>query len=185
MIKRLHFFIALCLLAFALTISCDNAKKEAPQAEVTMNPQAIILFFLDSLQHTDLTKIVSINNQTDTFKIAHADWIKEMDFLEALNTNKPAYKGTLMLDTTRNLDTLVYHLTCRDKKLNLQEAYISYYRNQLLHMTVKSSNSNFLYNNAKEIYFNPLKGYCIKGCQQLDVISKHEVAYSILVNKTI
>jgi hypothetical protein len=50
-------------------------------------------------------------------------------------------------------------------------------------MNFKSFGSNFLFNNAKEIYFNPLKGYCIKGFQKLDLLSNHEVAYTILVNK--
>jgi hypothetical protein len=109
--------------------------------------------------------------------------MKEMDFLEAINTNKPAYRGTLSIDTSRNVDTLIYHLTCSDKKLNLKEAFIHYHQNQLMHMTLKSFGSNFLFNNAKEIYFNPLKGYSIKGFQKLDLLSNHEVDYTILVNK--
>lgn len=148
-----------------------------------MNPQDIILFFLDSLQHHDLLKVVTVNEQSDSFEIAQADWIKEMDFLEAINTNKPAYKGTLSIDTSRIADTLIYHLTCSDKKLNVKEAFIHYHKQQLMHMTLKSFGNNFLFNNAKEIYFNPLKGYSIKGFQKLDLLSNHEVNYTILVNK--
>ena len=148
-----------------------------------MNPQDIILFFLDSLKHHALIKVLTVNGQSDTIKITHADWMKEMDFLEAINTNKPAYRGTLSIDTSRNVDTLIYHLSCSDKKLNLKEAYIHYHKQQLMHMTLKSFGSNFLFNNAKEIYFNPLKGYSIKGFQQLDLLSNHEVNYTILVNK--
>ena len=166
-----------------LFISCTDKKNKVAVNNVRMNPQDIILFFLDSLKHHDILKVVTVNEQTDSFKIAKADWIKEMDFLEAINTNKPAYKGTLSIDTSRIADTLIYHLICSDKKLNLKEAFIYYHHNQLMHMTLKSFGSNFLFNNAKEIYFNPLKGYCIKGFQKLDLLSNHEVAYTILVNK--
>jgi hypothetical protein len=175
--------IAFTLLLATLLLSCTDKKNKVAVNNVTMNPQDIILFFLDSLQHHDLNKVVTVNGQSDSIKITHADWIKEMDFLEAINTNKPAYKGTLSIDTSRNVDTLIYHLTCSDKKLNLKEAFIYYHNNQLLHMNLKSFGSNFLFNNAKEIYFNPLKGYCIKGFQKLDLLSNHEVEYTILVNK--
>ena len=175
--------IALLIVAALLLTSCENSKKQGAINKVTMNPQDIILFFLDSLQHHDLKKVVTVNGQSDTIKIAHADWIKEMDFLEAINTNKPAYRGTLQLDSTSLNDTLVYHLVCNDQKLILKEASIYYYKNQLLHMNMKSFGSNFLFNNAKEIYFNPLKGYSIKGFQKLDLLSNHEVDYTILVNK--
>lgn len=148
-----------------------------------MNPQDIVLFYLDSLKQHDIIKVVTINQKSDTFKIFQADWIKEMDFLEAINTNKPAYKGTLYLDTLRIADTIVYHLTCSDQKLNLKEASMYYFNNQLMHMTMKSFANNFLFNNAKEIYFNPLKGFCIKGFQKLDLISDQNIAYSIQVNK--
>ena len=171
------------MLLATLLISCADNKNQVAVNNVTMNPQDIILFFLDSLQHHDLIKIVTVNGQSDTLTIARADWIKEMDFLEAINTNKPAYRGTLSIDTSRNVDTLIYHLTCSDKKLNLKEAFIHYHQNQLMHMTLKSFGSNFLFNNAKEIYFNPLKGYSIKGFQKLDLLSNHEVDYTILVNK--
>jgi hypothetical protein len=175
--------ITFILLAAMLLSSCADDKKQAAVNNVTMNPQDIILLFLDSLQHHDLVKVVTVNEQTDSFKIAKANWIKEMDFLEAINTNKPAYRGTLSIDTSRNVDTLVYHLTCNDKKLNLKEAFIHYHHNQLMHMTLKSFGSNFLFNNVKEIYFNPLKGYSIKGFQRLDLVSNHEVAYTIFANK--
>jgi hypothetical protein len=180
--KVISNLLCICIAALIFT-SCYDSKKNDAANSITVNPKNIILFFLDSLQHHDLRKIVSINGQSDTVIMAHADWIKEMDFLEAVNTNKPAYKGALRIDTSRNADTLIYHLTCTDKKLNLQEAYIHYHHNQLVHMTLNSFGSNFLFKNAKEIYFNPLKGYYIKGFQQLDLLSNHEVAYTIMVNK--
>jgi hypothetical protein len=182
-LQKLISNIAFILFLAALLISCADNKNQVAVNKVTMNPQDIILFFLDSLKHHDLIKVVTVNGQSDTIKITHADWMKEMDFLEAINTNKPAYRGTLSIDTSRNVDTLIYHLTCSDKKLNLKEAYIHYHKQQLMHMTLKSFGSNFLFNNAKEIYFNPLKGYSIKGFQQLDLLSNHEVNYTILVNK--
>jgi len=182
-LQKLFSNIVFFLIASFIFTSCEDSNKGVALNSVTMNPQDIILFFLDSLKHHDLNKIVTINGQSDTIKIANANWIKEMDFLEAINTNKPAYKGTLSIDTNRIADTLIYHLTCSDKKLNLKEAFIHYHHNQLMHMTLKSFGSNFLFNNAKEIYFNPLKGYSIKGFQKLDLLSNHEVAYTILVNK--
>jgi hypothetical protein len=182
-LQKLISNIAFIFFLAALLISCADNKNQVAVNKVTMNPQDIILFFLDSLKHHDLIKVLTVNGQSDTIKITHADWMKEMDFLEAINTNKPAYRGTLSIDTSRNVDTLIYHLTCSDKKLNLKEAYIHYHKQQLMHMTLKSFGSNFLFNNAKEIYFNPLKGYYIKGFQQLDLLSNHEVAYTIMVKK--
>mgnify|MGYP006888933347 CR=1 FL=1 len=167
-----------------LLASCGDQKKQTRLSQRIMNPQDIILFFLDSLQNHDLKKVVTVNGQSDTLIIAHADWIKEMDFLESININKPAYKGTMSIDTSRSADTLIYHLICNDKKLNLKEAFIYYHNEQLLHMTLKSFGSNFLFNKAKEIYFNPLKGYYIKGFQKLDLLSNHEIEYVIFVNKT-
>ena len=172
------------LIAVSLFVACNSKKESSGLAQVSMNPQEIILFYLDSLQHQSLTKIVSINQKSDTIKILHADWIQEMDFLDALNTNKPAYKGALMLDTMHKADTLIYHLTCIDQKLPMKEATIYYHKEQLLHMNIKSFQHNFLFNNVKEIYFNPLKGYCIKGFQKLDLITKHNVSYTIQVTKT-
>lgn len=172
------------LFFISILTACNGIQNANKLNNVSINPQDIVLFFLDSLQHKDMVKVIKINDKSDTVKLKNADWIKEMDFLEAINTNKPAYKGTLQLDTTRNADTLIYHLTCNDKKLNLKEASIFYFKDQLLHMHLKSFSNNFLYSNAKEIYFNPLKGYCVKGFQKLDLISNKEVAYTILVNKS-
>jgi hypothetical protein len=176
------------IVVIAITLflhGCRNSHENAALDQVTMNPQDIVLFYLDSLQHHNMTKIVTVNGKSDTFIVKQADWIKEMDFLEAINTNKPAYKGTLKLDTTRIADTLVYHLKCLDQKLNLKEAFIYYHKDQLLHMSLTSFGSNFLFKNAKEIYFNPTKGYRIHGFQQLDLISKQNMAYIIQVNKTL
>jgi hypothetical protein len=146
-----------------------------------MNPQNIILFFLDSLQHHHMMKVISINNQCDTVLVEHADWVKEMDFLESLNTNKLAYRGTLSTDSMRIADTIVYHITCKDVKLNLKEAVMSYHHNRLLHMRCTSFSNNFLYSNVREIYFNPTKGYVVKGFQKLGLFANKEVAYTIQV----
>ena len=148
-----------------------------------MNPQDIVLFFIDSLQHHDLLKVVTVNNKTDTIRKLNADWLKEMDFLEAVNINKPAYKGTIVMDSMRTGDTLVYKLTCSDNKLNVKYASMHYFGDRLMHMTISSSGSNFLFSTAKEIYFNPLKGYIIKGFQNLDMLSEKPVEYRICVNK--
>jgi len=173
-------------LAFSIVLfGCDRNQMNTASPQVNMNPQDIVLFYLDSLQHHNMTKIVTVNEKSDTFVVKHADWMKEMDFLEAINTNKPAYKGTLKVDTMHTGDTLVYHLQCQDQKLNLKEAFIYYYKDQLLHMTLTSFASNFLFKNAKEIYFNPSKGYRITGFQKLDLISKQNIAYIIQVNKTL
>jgi hypothetical protein len=182
-INHTNINIYIIIIAIAFLCACSNENDKSALKQVSMNPQDIVLFYLDSLKNCDLEKIVTVNNNSDTFKITHADWIKEMDFLEAINTNKPAYKGTLELDSVYLKDTLIYHLVCNDQKLNLKEASIYYYKHQLLHMSMKSFGSNFLFNNAKEIYFNPLKGYSIKGFQKLDLLSKQEIAYRIQVNK--
>ena len=58
------------MLAAMLLASCVDHKK-AVVSSVKMNPQDIILFFLDSLQHHDLAKVVTVNGQTDSFKITH------------------------------------------------------------------------------------------------------------------
>jgi len=180
---KLNLNIIFCCLTALLMLACGNNQTVSLKRQVSINPQDIVLFYLDSLQHHNLIKVVTVNGNSDTNKIMRANWIKEMDFLEAINTNKPAYKGTLSMDTMRIVDTLVYHLTCNDQKLNLKEVFIYYHQNQLLHMTMKSFGSNFLFNNAKEIYFNPFKGYLIKGFQNLDVLSKQQIEYTILVNK--
>jgi hypothetical protein len=182
-LQKVTSYIALLLLLATLCISCTDKKNKVAVNNVSMNPQDIILFFLDSLQNHDLQKVVIINGKSDTLKIEHANWINEMDFLESVNTNKPAYKGALNIDTSRIADTLIYHLKCNDQKLNLKEAFIYYHKEQLMHITMKSFGSNFLFHNAKEIYFNPLKGYRITGFQKLDLMSNQEIAYTIIVNK--
>lgn len=148
-----------------------------------MNPQDIVLYFMDSLQHHDLIKVVTVNSKTDTIKKVNVDWLNEMDFLESININKPAYKGTIKIDTLHIADTLVYNLSCSDNKLNVKYASMHYFRDQLMHMTVSASGSNFLFSNTKEIYFNPRKGYIIKGVQKLDLVSKQPIEYRICVNK--
>lgn len=166
-----------------MILSCNINQKAEDLHQVSMNPQDIVLFYLDSLQHKDMIKVIKINDKCDTITLKQADWIKEMDFLDAINTNRPAYKGTLLLDTTRIADTLIYHLVCKDRKLNLKEASMYYFNNRLLHMHMKSFSDNFLYSNAKEVYFNPLKGYLVTGFQKLDLISTKDITYTILVNK--
>ena len=183
---RLSFFMrVIYIFLFLITIilcSCSSSVSSIDDT-VAINPQNVILFYLDSLKGHNLLKISEVNGQIDTNLITNANWAKEMDFLEDLNTNKPAFKGALQIDSLRKNDTLVYTLICNENNIKLKKVTLKYYKQQLIDLTATLSTSNFLFNTYKEIYFNPLQGYTIKGFQKLDKTDKLKVDYFINCKK--
>ena len=127
------------------------------------------------------TKIVQLNELTDTLQNATIDWKQELQALASADINKPAfvsnYKTTR--STQNDLETTSY--TALKPSLNTQKLTVVRQKDQVISVEIQTLIENPLYTSSKKITYLPLKALKTEGTQSLFYGKKTQFSSQITI----
>lgn len=118
-------------------------------------------------EKTGIKKIIHTTNSSEEKLLTTINWDEELKLFADADINKPAWKGLYRIDTINSDGFLKVIYQSLDSILPIKRAEIIFKEMQITEINVDRSFSNFYYQSGLHLKYNPLKGYYIKGMQQV------------------
>lgn len=123
-----------------------------------------------------LSKILTLNGETDTSFIAQPNFASELDVLIKSDINRPAFSDKYSVDSTFSsgkLNKIIY--TAKDEKVKTRKLSIQFdSQNNVILIDVRLFNGNPITKNVQHLMYRPGVGYLIKD-EQYFIGNKDEI----------
>ena len=114
-----------------------------------------------------LTKILSLNGETDTLYVQQPDFELELDVFINADINKPALSDKYSVDSIFRSDKL-YKITytAKDEKLKTRKLSVRFdSQNKVVNVDIRLVNGSPITKNVQHLIYRPNNGYVIKNEQ--------------------
>lgn len=116
------------------------------------------------------TKIVTVNDASESKMVRIADWTKELSVFSAADINRNAWKG--LFNTTNTGDLEIY--TSSDEKVPVKEVRITNRNGKVYQIRILIKNTNILYSSSDTLSYYPDSLYQIKKKQHIKLLAEKE-----------
>jgi len=157
-------------LLFIVVFSCAN------NGEVNNQPSSTFFSMIDFMEaekkwmvndKISLTKILSLNGETDTLYVNQPDFELELDVFINADINKPALSDKYSVDSIFRSDKL-YKITytAKDEKLKTRKLSVRFdSQNKVVNVDIRLFNGSPITKNVQHLIYRPNNGYVIKNEQ--------------------
>lgn len=114
----------------------------------------------DSLSYR-VEKSITINGETETQKLDHYPFWKDIQNFDAFDINRPALFDKYSIDTTRLNDTLKISCTPLDDKLKVTQMKVSKVDDRVTAIQIQVATRSFLEEVQLDINWKPSEGYVL------------------------
>ena len=157
-------------LFFMLVFSCSQ--KEEMNSQLPSSFFSMIDFMEDEKKwmvndKISLTKILSLNGETDTLYVQQPDFELELDVFINADINKPALSDKYSVDSIFRSDKL-YKITytAKDEKLKTRKLSVRFdSQNKVVNVDIRLFNGSPITKNVQHLIYWPNNGYVIKNEQ--------------------
>ena len=157
-------------LFFMLVFSCSQ--KEEVNSQLPSSFFSMIDFMEEEKKwmvndKISLTKILSLNGETDTLYVEQPDFELELDVFINADINKPALSDKYNVDSIFRSDRL-YKIAyiAKDKKMKTRKLSVWFdSQNKVVNVDIRLFNSSPISKNVQHIIYQPNNGYVIKNEQ--------------------
>ena len=164
---------------FTLVFSCSQ------KGEVNNQPSSTFFSMLDFMENEkkwmvndkiSLTKILSLNGETDTLFVEQPDFELELDVFIKADINRPALSDKYSVDSIFRSDKL-YKITytAKDEKLKTRKLSVRFdSQNKVVNVDIRLFNGSPITKNVQHLIYRPNNGYVIKN-EQYFIGNKDEI----------
>lgn len=123
-----------------------------------------------------VTKMVSINDSSETKSLKITDWKKELSVISDADINKASWKGAFLIKRKKNL--LIYSTS--DEKVNVKKVIITYKNDKPSGFLLLLRTRNSLYTSTDSLSYYPDSLYTVNKTQDIRFLSKKRYKVEIL-----